>query len=106
MQYPGGKNGSGVYQKIINQMPPHKIYVEPFLGGGAVMRYKRPAGTNIGIDKDPEAINLWVDCEIPDFLLFQMDALTWLGPDPSPSVKFYLTALITHRLWSISTHPI
>lgn len=23
MPYPGGKNGAGVYQKIINLMPPH-----------------------------------------------------------------------------------
>ncbi len=26
---------------------------EPFLGGGAIMRHKKPASLNIGIDKDP-----------------------------------------------------
>ena len=35
--YPGGKSGSGVYQQLINLMPPHKIYIEAFLGGGAIM---------------------------------------------------------------------
>lgn len=48
--YPGGKNGSGVFQKIINLMPPHEVYVEPFLGGGAIMRLKRPAARNLGFD--------------------------------------------------------
>jgi DNA adenine methylase len=52
MTYPGGKNGSGVYQAIINLMPPHRTYIEPFLGGGAIMRLKRPAIANIGIDSD------------------------------------------------------
>jgi site-specific DNA-adenine methylase len=56
MTYPGGKNGSGVYQTIINLMPPHEVYIEPFLGSGAILRLKRPAARNIGIDRDPEAI--------------------------------------------------
>lgn len=56
MTYPGGKNGAGVYQSIINQMPPHTVYIEPFLGGGAVMRYKRPAAVNIGCDLDAGVI--------------------------------------------------
>jgi DNA adenine methylase len=53
MTYPGGKNGSGVYQTIINRMPPHDVYIEPFLGGGAIMRLKLPARENIGLDLDP-----------------------------------------------------
>lgn len=54
--YPGGKAGSGVYQKIINQMPPHRTYIEPFLGGAAIMRAKRPALINIGIDMDQRVV--------------------------------------------------
>jgi len=56
MSYPGGKNGSGVYQRIISLMPPHDVYIEPFLGGGAVMRLKRPAALNIGLDLSGSAI--------------------------------------------------
>jgi DNA adenine methylase len=53
MNYPGGKNGSGVYQTIINLMPPHQCYIEGFLGSGAVMRNKKLAARNIGIEIDP-----------------------------------------------------
>lgn len=51
--YPGAKAGSGVWQRIISQMPAHERYVEPFLGGGTIMALKRPAAINIGIDMDP-----------------------------------------------------
>jgi hypothetical protein len=52
MGYPGGKAGAGVYQKIINQIPPHDVYCEPFLGEGAVMLRKRPAARTIGVEVD------------------------------------------------------
>jgi len=58
LSYPGGKNGSGVYQRIISQMPPHEVYIEPFLGAGAIMRLKRPAKLNIGIDLDSRALKI------------------------------------------------
>jgi D12 class N6 adenine-specific DNA methyltransferase len=56
MAYFGGKAGSGVFQTLINLMPPHEVYIEPFLGGGAVMRMKRPARLNIGIDLNAAVI--------------------------------------------------
>lgn len=56
MSYPGGKAGGGVYKKIINQMPPHRVYIEPFLGGGAVLQKKLPAQINIGIDINSDVI--------------------------------------------------
>lgn len=54
--YPGGKNADGVYQRIINLIPPHSTYIETHLGSGAIMRHKRPAPLNIGLDLDPEVI--------------------------------------------------
>jgi hypothetical protein len=59
MGYPGGKSGPGVYHRLINLMPPHETYIEPFLGGGAVMRLKRPASYNIGVDLDADVISAW-----------------------------------------------
>ncbi len=56
MNYPGSKNGSGCYQQIINQLPPHDLYVELFAGSAAVLRKKRPAVGNIAIDADAAAV--------------------------------------------------
>lgn len=50
MPYTGGKSQSGLYQRIINLIPPHRVYIEPFLGSGAIMRLKRPARRSIGLD--------------------------------------------------------
>jgi len=54
MRYPGGKGVT--FRTLINQMPPHRIYIETHLGGGAVIRNKLPCVTNIGIDVDAAAI--------------------------------------------------
>ncbi len=40
-------------------MPPHRTYIEAFLGGGSVIRHKRPAERSIGIDIDPAVIAHW-----------------------------------------------
>ena len=41
MKYLGGKGQT--FQKLINLMPPHDVYIETHLGGGAVIRNKKPA---------------------------------------------------------------
>jgi DNA adenine methylase len=41
--YPGGKLASGNIQAIINQIPPHRTYLEIFAGGAAVFFHKRRA---------------------------------------------------------------
>lgn len=58
MIYPGGKGGDGVYQAIINQIPgPVDVFIEPFLGGGAIARHMKPAPLTIGVDLDLAAID-------------------------------------------------
>ena len=80
MNYLGAKSGSGVYQAIINLMPPHDTYIEPFLGSGAIMRLKAPALKSIGLDMDSEALRAFseqytdIDCE-----LLNTDAFEWLN---------------------------
>jgi len=67
MSYLGSKAASGVYQKIIAEMPPHDTYIETHLGGGAVMLRKPPARRNWGIDIDPQTIEAFNQGN-PDFL--------------------------------------
>ena len=55
--YLGSKNGPGVYQVIINLMPPHDLYVEPFFGSGSLMLKKPPSSVHIGVEIDPDAVN-------------------------------------------------
>lgn len=85
MTYPGGKNGAGIYQRIINHMPPHKTYIEAFLGSGAVLRNKRPAERNIGIDRSLKALDLCLELagkKGREFRLLDGDAIKLL-----PSLK-------------------
>lgn len=53
MKYPGGKGGAGVYQTIINLIPPHSVYVEAFAGGANVFERKAPAEASYLIERDP-----------------------------------------------------
>ena len=64
--YLGSKNGSGVYQAIINLIPPHDTYIEAFLGTGAILRKKAPAFRSIGIEIDQTVIDRYdyVEAEI------------------------------------------
>lgn len=89
MPYPGGKNGAGVYQRIISMMPPHRVYIEPFLGGAAIARLKRPASVNIAMDLHAPAVEefrkllppLNAACEVRGFLETASPGLT-VSADP------------------------
>lgn len=98
MRYPGGKGRC--YQQIINVMPPHRVYIEAFLGGGAVIRNKRPAERSIGIDIDPAVIAEWermrwpgtewkcVDaCEFLSSFAFSGDELVYADPPYLPHTR-------------------
>ena len=54
--YPGSKAQSGTWQRIIGQMPPHSVYIEPFFGSGQIFWRKRPADLTIIIDKNRAVI--------------------------------------------------
>ncbi len=51
MRYIGNKARAGVLQRIINLIPPHDVFIEPFAGSAGVAREKRPAAETILIDK-------------------------------------------------------
>lgn len=94
MRFPGGKNS--VYQKIINLIPPHRVYIEAFAGSGAVLRNKRPAAGNIAIDADTSALEQLRCCIAQDddaarlmkveFIL--ADSLAWLAAYPFQGDEF------------------
>ena len=64
MGYFGSKATSGLCQPIIALMPPHDTYIETHLGGGAIMKRKPPALSNIGIDISSRALADF-DCGYP-----------------------------------------
>ncbi|MET2901709.1 hypothetical protein ABXV22_25945 [Vibrio rotiferianus] len=85
MSYLGAKSGSGVYQTIINLMPPHDTYIEAFLGTGAIMRKKAPATRNIGLDVNASCVDKFNStAAIDEFSftaadVFQADAFDFLS---------------------------
>jgi site-specific DNA-adenine methylase len=76
MHYPGGKGQ--FYQKFINLMPPHEVYIESHLGGGALLLKKRLAKKNIGIEIDPNVIKIWSTTTEKDLELIHGDAVEYL----------------------------
>ncbi|MFJ4452642.1 DNA adenine methylase [Pseudomonas sp. NPDC089392] len=63
---------------MINLMPPHQTYIESHLGGGAVMRNKKAAQRNIGLDLDEQVIELWQTAHPGICELHQVDAVSFL----------------------------
>lgn len=76
--YYGGKNGSGVFQQIINCIRPHDIYMELFLGNGAVFRHKKRAEVNVLNDLSKNVIQKWQAARIDNIDLVSCDAIEFL----------------------------
>ena len=75
-RYPGGKGT--FFQRIINLMPPHRFYIETHVGGGAVIRNKRPAEVNVALDIDPAVKGRWQNGQSLHITFYQADALKYL----------------------------
>ncbi len=87
MGYPGGKSGPGVYQRLINEIPPHEVYVAGFAGRDAIAQFKKPAARNVLIDLDPSPLDWWAEYSAGDaehgdaarlWELHNCDSLDWL----------------------------
>lgn len=59
LNYTGNKKVEGLYQQIINLIPPHAWYGSPFAGSDAVFRYKRPSDYSKLNDIDINVYNAW-----------------------------------------------
>ena len=102
MTYPGGKNGSGVPQAIINQIPPHEYFIEGFFGGGAITRLKRPAACSIGIDADAAPITNFDAATVPGLKLVHANFLKWMQ-DHRPMLMVRHTMLYLDPPYLFST---
>lgn len=87
MKYTGGKNHGCAYPQIINRIPPHRVYVEPFLGSGAILRMKRPAEMSYGLDQVP-ALFPALRSAAPNLALLQGDGITFLEYYPFKGDEF------------------
>jgi DNA adenine methylase len=57
LNYHGGK--WIIAPKIVSLFPPHRSYVEPFGGGGAVLLFKERSHTEVYNDLDDDIVNLF-----------------------------------------------
>jgi len=105
----GTKGGSGVWQRIISEMPAHRVYVEAFWGRGTLATIKRPAECTIGLDLDPAAITSGNDFGA---LMFLADARRWLkdyfrlsrSPDAESYVARAAAGIATFAGAAVSDH--
>lgn len=67
-----------MYQAIINEMPPHERYIEPFIGGGSILLHKKPARESLVADLDPAIAARWstiaANGDYPDLTAVHGDA--------------------------------
>lgn len=80
--YPGGKSGAGIYQRLINLIPPHRVLIVPFAGHCGIVRNIRPAEHTIVIDQDPLVCEWWASWRRSkhgrDLEIHNCDGIEWL----------------------------
>lgn len=60
--YFGGKGGQVAVRSLLNLFPPHRVYLEPFLGSGRVLRTKARADLfNGGYERSSRVVSAWAD---------------------------------------------
>lgn len=100
--YFGGKEGNGVYQTIINHIPPHSYYYEPFAGNATVFRFKRLSFHSVINDLNENTyvkLKWFVEKNYPaktrygNIYVTNENALTWLKRfSPFPDTVIYIDA--------------
>jgi len=80
MTYPGGKGAAGVYQTLINLIPPHGTYVAAFCGLDAIARHKKACRRTVLIDKAREPLEAMARALVDrsDVELLQTCGVAWL----------------------------
>jgi DNA adenine methylase len=92
--YPGSKHSPGVYQTIINQIPPHDVFVSGFAGHCAVLTNIKKSCVSIAIDLNYKVWKYWnaqkkyvrhmgisfFDFQLNSFVLNQEGTFLYLDP--------------------------
>jgi len=77
--YFGGKNGAGVWQTLINHVPPHDVLLVPFAGHCALSQHIAPCKMLVLCDLATEVKDWWNAGRLPDHAIFhQRDGLQLL----------------------------
>lgn len=77
VRYPGGKGQPGVADWIVEQLPPHVYYAEPFCGKGGVFRVKPPALRTWLIDRDAAIVDWWGRLAVPGTIVSRGCGMRW-----------------------------
>lgn len=76
LKYPGSKWNLASW--IIDHMPPHESYLEPFFGSGAVLFNKEPSRIETINDRDGEIVNFFRVCrDKPEELARAINLTPW-----------------------------
>lgn len=78
--YFGGKGQASTVRRIVNVMPPHDYYLEPFLGRGRILEAKRPAErASFGWELDPRMAAAWNATARPGLIVGNSDGIDGAG---------------------------
>ncbi|MBE3584965.1 MAG: DNA adenine methylase [Thermoanaerobacter sp.] len=76
LKYPGAKWSLAKW--IVSHMPPHRVYLEPFFGSGAVFFAKWPSHIETINDIDGQVVNMFrIIRERPDELAWLIEMTPW-----------------------------
>lgn len=105
--YFGGKGQGGTVRRLINVIPPHDYYVEPFFGRGRLYEAKAPARImSFGYELDGRLVDGWKHRCRMDLIVERRDGLEALrellagwdveGVDPSRVVVYFDPPYLLH----------
>ena len=101
-RYPGNKSIHGLFQFIINRIPPHKIYWELFAGSGTIARILPDAAFKTLVDVNPLVIQALSQDKSLTANFICMDVLQFLLT-MAPAVQTYSTVPAGNDPWTTQT---
>jgi site-specific DNA-adenine methylase len=78
ISYPGNKGVNPLLPNIINLIPPHKHYVELFLGSAGVARHIYPAVSMVGVERSQKIIERFRNDYPTGMVVINDCAISWL----------------------------